>query len=310
MINRDFTGKRSKSYRTTDAVAEIINLAIALRRPILIEGEPGCGKTRLAYAIDEELLLDQPIRIVVKSTHQAKDLLYRYNALRRLQDAQKAGNELAQHAWPYITLELLGKAIHQRKRCVVLIDEIDKADIDFPNDLLEVLDNLSFEIDDLPEAEHVQCLEQNGFGRTVAGDWQAFPIVIITSNREKQLPDPFVRRCLYLHLCFPETAEELQDIAERNLEVDGVSFNKAVVAAAVEAFREIRKASIQGEIRRPPSTSEMIDWIKILHWTGQSPDDLRRKSLLPPYWQTLFKNQHDLEAYPASAEAGGSGDHP
>src|SRR4051795_5740704 len=100
MINRDFTGKRSKSYRTTDAVAEIINLAIALRRPILIEGEPGCGKTRLAYAIAEELLLDQPIRIVVKSTHQAKDLLYRYNALRRLQDAQKAGNELAQHAWP------------------------------------------------------------------------------------------------------------------------------------------------------------------------------------------------------------------
>src|SRR6185436_9837412 len=134
-----------------------------LGRPILVEGEPGCGKTKLADSIAAEKSLGEPIRISVKSTSRAQDLLYRVNAMRRIQDAQNPQVTQARFTWPYITLEPLGRAIQAGHRCVVLIDEIDKADIDFPNDLLDVLDDFRFQIDELPNSEDAECRAQNGF---------------------------------------------------------------------------------------------------------------------------------------------------
>src|SRR5262249_43092322 len=151
-------------------------------------------KTRLAYSIAAEKKLGEVIKITVKSTSRAQDLLYRLNVLRRLQDAQNPKNVQAQFVYPYLSLGPLGEAIHQGRRKVVLIDEIDKADIDFPNDLLDVLDTFSFQIDDLPPEEEAACRKQKGFGRIVTGNLNAPPIVLITSNREKRLPEPFLRR--------------------------------------------------------------------------------------------------------------------
>ena len=157
----------------------------------------------LAYSIAAEKKLGDVIKISIKSTSRAQDLLSRLNALRRLQDAQNPNNLRAQYVYPYLSLGPLGTAIHGKKRCVVLIDEIDKADIDFPNDLLDVLDRFTFQIDDLPESEEQQCVKERGFGKTIEGNKETSPIVVITSNREKRLPEAFLRRCLYVRLRFP-----------------------------------------------------------------------------------------------------------
>ena len=199
----DFTGKRSAHYVAAPHTATIVNLAIRLGRPLLVEGEAGCGKTRLASAIAEELGVGLTV-MTVKSTSQAKDLLYRFDALRRLQDAQDPANTSARQVFPYIELEPLGHAIREGQPQVVLIDEVDKADIDFPNDLLDVLDRFEFDIEDLPRTEDDACRAARGHGRHVAGpEGGVRPIVLITSNREKQLPEPFLRRCLYVQLDFP-----------------------------------------------------------------------------------------------------------
>ena len=179
---------------------------------MLVEGEPGCGKTMLAYSVAAELELKPLIKISVKSTSQARDLLYRLDTLRRLQDAQDRKNKRAQFLYPYLFLGPLGAAIHKKQRCVVLIDEIDKADIDFPNDLLDVLDTFTFQIPDLPAEEEDQCRKKKGFGREVTAHPEARPFIVITSNREKRLPEPFLRRCLYVHLNFPRDEEVLSDI--------------------------------------------------------------------------------------------------
>ena len=301
-----FTGHASSFYRAPEAVANTVNLAIQLRRPILVEGEPGCGKTRLAFAIADELRLGGVAKITVKSSTQARDLLYRLDALRRLQDVQDPSRKDAQHIFPYIKLGPLGDAIRKPERSVVLIDEIDKADIDFPNDLLDVLEEMSFTIDELPQDENELSQSQHGFGRVVTRETGDAPIIVITSNREKQLPDPFLRRCVYVHLSFPQSAAELQLIAELNLREDRVEFNENLVAAAAEAFLSIRDAAVRGDARKPPSTSELIDWVKILHWRGVSPSELHASPLLPPYWALLFKSQHDLESFPAIVKAASS----
>jgi MoxR-like ATPase len=285
-----------------EPVATIVNLAVDLRRPLLVEGEPGCGKTMLAYSIAAEKQLGDVVKISVKSTSRAQELLYRVNALRRLQDAQNVANIQAQFVYPYLSLGPLGDAIHRRRRQVVLIDEIDKADIDFPNDLLDVLDTFSFQIEELPDEEEAACREARGFGRTITGDREAPPIVVITSNPEKRLPEPFLRRCLYVRVKFPETAGELHDIVRKNTRLTTAELADEVLEAAVSAFREVRRLSL-GITQKPPTTSELIDWVRILHWDGVSVDTLKADPYRPPHWATLFKTMGDLDAYEAQAKA-------
>jgi MoxR-like ATPase len=290
-----FTGKACDFYVTAEEVAETVNLAIALQRPILVEGEAGCGKTMLASAIAAELGLGEPISVTVKSTHQAKDLLYRFDALRRLQEIQDPNIQRARFVYPYITLQPLGKVIRDGKRCVMLIDEIDKADIDFPNDLLEVLDRFSFDIDDLPIEESEHSLREYGFGRRVTSPGNARPVVVITSNREKQLPEPFLRRCLYLELKFPVDPALLTVIVEKNLNASVEKVSKDLINAAIDRFLDIRKKA-EG-LHKAPATGELVDWVKVLHWQGKTPAQVIKGKLKPPYWRLLFKTMQDLETY-------------
>ncbi len=291
-----YTGKATDFYLASNSIAEIVNLAIDLKRPILVEGEPGCGKTMLAYSIAAEKKLDEVVKISVKSTSRAQDLLYRLNALRRLQDAQNPKNPQAQYVYPYLSLGPLGAAIHKKKRCVVLIDEVDKADIDFPNDLLDVLDRFTYQIDELPEAEEQQCLRERGFGRTVEGNKETPPVVVITSNREKRLPEPFLRRCLYVRVKFPESVDELQDIVRKNIKLSPEALSDGVLVAAVEAFLRVRRLAV-GYTQKPPSTSELIDWVQILHWNGETSESLNQDPKRPPHWGVLFKTMADLDSY-------------
>ena len=271
MTELRYTGKGTDFYLGSESTAKIVNLAIDLKRPILVEGELGCGKTMLAYSVAAEKKLGDVIKISIKSTSRAQDLLSRVNALRRLQDAQNPNSLQAQYVYPYLSLGPLGAAIHGKKRCVVLIDEIDKADIDFPNDLLDVLDQFTFQIDDLPESEEQQCLKERGFGKTIEGNNQAPPIVVITSNREKRLPEAFLRRCLYVRLRFPESPDELQDIVRKNIKIPPEDLSDGVLVAAVDAFLRVRRLAV-GNTQKPPSTSELIDWVQALHWDGETPE--------------------------------------
>jgi MoxR-like ATPases len=294
----EYTGTATDFYVASSQVADIVNLAITFDRPILVEGEPGCGKTMLAYSIAAEKHLAAPIKIAVTSTARAQDLLYRVDSLRRLQDAQNPHATDARFIYPYITLGRLGQAIHAGQRCVVLIDEIDKADIDFPNDLLEILDTFSFQIDALPSEEVQACIERNGFGQTIMSPTGVKPIVVITSNREKRLPEPFLRRCLYVRLRFPEDPAELVDIVRKNTKLSVEELNQKVLNAAVKAFLRVRAIAITGDIQKLPTTSELIDWVKILHWKGTDIKSLEHDADLPPYWELLFKQANDLDTYP------------
>jgi len=310
MTDTLFTGTRSKTYVASPEVAEMVNLAVQLRRPLLVEGEAGCGKTRLAYAVAEEKGLGDPVKISVKSTARASDLLWRFDALRRLQDAQKPGDTTAQHIYPYLSLGDLGRAISSGNPCVVLIDEIDKADIDFPNDLLDVLDTFEFEVSDLPATEEDLCRQHNGFGRTVKAAGNVRPIVIITSNREKRLPEAFLRRCLYVRVRFPREEDQLARIVRQNTGLKEADLGKTVMRAAVQRFIDLRDHAIAADAQKPPSTSELIDWVRILHWKGASLEQLQEETALPPYWRTLFKTYPDLEAFEAREKGLRAGDVP
>jgi MoxR-like ATPase len=284
------------NYVMTPAKAKIVDLAIQLGRPLLVEGEAGCGKTRLAGAIAEELGLPKPTRISVKSTSRAVDLLYRFDALRRLQDSQlEKERDRARWVGNYIQLDKLGAAIHAGKPAVVLIDEIDKADIDFPNDLLDVLEDFEFDIDELPEGQEVGT-----HGRHVTSLGGVRPIVVVTSNREKQLPEPFLRRCLYLELTFPEDASALAEIVEINLKQRMVDISSALVKQAVTTFIEIRQTARGRRLRKLPATAELIDWIHTLHWESSIPVV---SGPLPLHWDILFKTAQDLEDYARAVSA-------
>jgi MoxR-like ATPase len=301
MTEPRYTGTDTDFYAASAEIAETVNLAIDLERPLLVEGEPGSGKTKLAYSIAAEKNLGMPIKIVVRSTSHARDLLYQVNSLRRFQEAQIPNNFDAGFTYPYISLGPLGEAIHEKQRRVVLIDEIDKADIDFPNDLLDVLDDFSFQIDDLPENEEQKCLDKNSFGKKIQSDKATRPIIVITSNREKRLPEPFLRRCLYVHLRLPDSAEQLTDIIVKNIQEDVEQLNSEIIKAAIESFKRIR-LDTAGAAEKQPSTSELIDWIKILHLKGKTISEFNEKTGFPPFWKTLFKNINDIESYQKTVE--------
>lgn len=306
---KTFTGKGvpgiPRSYVISENKAKIVDFAIKLGRPLLVEGEAGCGKTLLAQAIADELELKKPIVIPIRSTSRANDLLYRFDALRRLQDAQ-IEEKRKEAAWThnYIELEPLGEAIMEGRSCVVLIDEVDKGDLDFPNDLLHVLSEFEFRIDEIPAVESEQAKKDKKFGHHVTGGDGARPIVIFTSNREKPLPMPFLRRCIYLELKFPETTEELEEIVEVNLRnrfkerepgyeaLETIS--RQIITKSVASFLKIRAKATENNAYKKPATAELIDWVHALHWEQERESEI--DGLVPPYWELLFSTARDIEA--------------
>lgn len=310
-------GRQDRSYVISTADAKIVDFAIKLGKPLLVEGEAGCGKTCLADAVAHELELGsgeqkgRAIPLPVKSTSKANDLLYRYDALSRLQDSQASGEraEKSAYAYKYIHLEPLGRAIFEGQQCVILIDEVDKADMDFANDLLYVLDRFEFLIDEMPEAESEACKNDPepgfGFERMVKGPKGMRPIVIFTSNRDKQLPKPFLRRCFYLELMFPEDPETLSAIVDINLKRRAeedlrdretlANLSPAVIKQAVDAFLAVRRVALQKNMTKPPSTAELIDWLHALHWEPPTLEKLTE--VPPPHWRLLFSTVMDNEIY-------------
>ena len=277
------TGQLRYPYLPDATLVEAVNLAIYLERPLLLKGEPGCGKTRLAHAVAYELGL--PLRIwPVKSTSRAQDGLYRYDAVARLRDAQLAASdrltveELArsEDVASYVRMGALGEAFEDGRRSLVLIDEIDKADIDFPNDLLMELDEQRFVIEET--------------GREVRA--QAAPIVFITSNDEKDLPDAFLRRCLFYYVQFPKQ-ERLMGIVRSFFP----QLSDAVVKRAVARFSELRE-QMQRErgVRKKVSTSELIDWVKVLKRYSEEEALAKLEGQLP-FPEVLLKSWEDHKRY-------------
>jgi len=281
-------------YVADPALARAVNIAIVLGRPLLVKGPPGCGKSRLANGIAAELEL--PLyRWHIKSTSRAQDGLYSIDMVRRLQDAQ-AGDKRAQLLTPYIRFGPLGEAICGGSEAVVLIDEIDKADIDFPNDLLRELEEMAFTIEELDERE-LSNPAAVGFKKNYRTEHR--PIVVITSNDEKELPDAFLRRCLFHYIEFPKK-EHLRRIVELN--TPGLDLEARLVERAVDRLNEIRKI---GGFRKEPATSELIDWVKVLHYWGVHVAEIDAGQRLTnlPYWQALFKHLPDAQRLEREAES-------
>jgi MoxR-like ATPase len=265
-------------YKPGADLVRVTDLAIALQRPLLLQGEPGCGKTRLAHSLAYALRL--PLEVAyVKSTSRAQDLLYTYDAVRRLYDSQLGengprasnGSALARDPGNYIELGPLGRAIARAeygRRSVVLIDEIDKADLDFPNDLLWELDRMEFDVLEAPEKS----------GR--AGNIR--PIVVITHNEEKPLPPAFLRRCLYHYVDFPQTRAEVEQI----LQLHGIT-DQPLAAKAVEIIEALRKR----DLTKKPGLVELIDWVRYGQARGVQPGELAKI----PNMEVLLKDRTDQD---------------
>jgi len=260
-----FTG--TSDYIASEDLQNSVNVAIALGRPLLIKGEPGTGKTMLARSIAEGMGMDLYIWNI-KSTTKAKDGLYIYDTVQRLYDSQFGDHDVSDIRH-YIKLGKLGEAFISEKQVVLLIDEIDKADIEFPNDLLWELDVMSF---DIPET-----------GETIKARHR--PVVIITSNAEKELPDAFLRRCVFHYIAFPD-AELMKEIVK----VHHPDLEQRLLDEALEAFYWIR--SIDG-LQKKPSTSELLDWVQALVVGGISPEKISREL---PFLGVLIKKDHDFNA--------------
>ena len=250
-----------------------VNAAIALERPLLVKGEPGTGKTELAKQIAAALGLDL-IEWNVKSTTRAQQGLYEYDAVSRLRDSQ-LGDERFNDISNYIRHGKLWEAFTVDEKVVLLIDEIDKADIEFPNDLLQELDKMEFHVYET--------------GETVRAKQR--PIVIITSNNEKELPDAFLRRCFFHYIRFPDI-ETLHKIVE----VHYPGIKQKLVSAALTQFYEIREVA---GLKKKPSTSEALDWIRLLVADDVAPEDLRgdAKNALPRLHGALLKNEQDVHLF-------------
>ncbi|MBN2332958.1 MAG: MoxR family ATPase [Deltaproteobacteria bacterium] len=256
----------TSSYIASEALQNDVNVAIALGRPLLIKGEPGTGKTLLASSIAAGLKTEL-LTWTVKSTTKAQDGLYIYDTVQRLNDARFGDHDISDIK-RYIKLGKLGQAFTASRQVVLLIDEIDKADIEFPNDLLSELDEMKFYI---PETDE-----------TIAALHR--PVMVITSNSEKELPDAFLRRCVFHYIQFPE-ADFMEDIVR----VHFPDLNKKIMSTAVQAFFQLRQLD---DLRKKPSTSELIDWIKALVASGTSPGDIGPKL---PFLGALLKNEQDYD---------------
>ncbi len=268
-----YTG--TDSYIASPELCQIVNVAIALRRPLLVRGEPGTGTTVLAHSIAKGLGLPL-LRWHVKSTTKAREGLYTYDTVQRLNDSRFGDNDVSDIR-QYIHLGPLGQALKAESPHVLLIDEVDKADIEFPNDLLHELDTMEFSI---PET-----------GETIRAKER--PIVVITSNAEKELPDAFLRRCVFHYIAFPEAdrLEEIIRVHYPNLEGD-------LLRAALVRFYGVRDLP---EIRKKPSTSELLDWVQALQIAGISSEAIEEQL---PFLGTLLKKEQDQGAFQRRWRAG------
>jgi MoxR-like ATPase len=271
-MSKRFEG--TSDYVATEDLKIAVNAAIALERPLLIKGEPGTGKTVLAYEIAKAL--DAPlITWHIKSTTKAQQGLYEYEAVTRLRDSQ-LGDERVKDVANYIKRGKLWDAFDSEARPVLLIDEIDKADIEFPNDLLQELDRMEFYVYETDETIRAKVR----------------PVVVITSNNEKELPDAFLRRCFFHYIRFPEDGT-MREI----IEVHYPGIKQKLVAEALRIFYDMRK--VPG-LKKKPSTSELLDWLKLLMVEDIDSDALRERDptkLLPPLHGALLKNEQDVHLF-------------
>jgi len=266
-----FTG--TKAYVATQDLTVAVNAAVTLERPLLVKGEPGTGKTELARQVADALDLPM-IEWHVKSTTKAQQGLYEYDAVSRLRDSQ-LGEARVHDVGNYIKQGKLWQAFTAPGKCVLLIDEVDKADIEFPNDLLQELDRMEFHV--YETGETIRAVNR--------------PIVIITSNNEKELPDAFLRRCFFHYIRFPD-----MDTMRRIVEVHHPGIKESLLTTALTQFYELRET--QG-LKKKPSTSEVLDWLKLLLAEDLTAEDLKRdgKDALPKLHGALLKNEQDVHLF-------------
>ncbi len=263
----------TETYIATDDLTMAVNAAVTLERPLLVKGEPGTGKTELARQVAQSLGM-QIIEWNVKSTTRAQQGLYEYDAVSRLRDSQ-LGEERVADVRNYIRKGKLWQAFEAEEKVVLLIDEVDKADIEFPNDLLQELDRMEFfvyETGEMVRARHR-------------------PVVIITSNNEKELPDAFLRRCFFHFIRFPD-ADTLAQIVR----VHFPGIKEGLLSSALTQFFELRETP---GLKKKPSTSEMLDWLKLLLAEDLGPEDLKRDGVnaLPKLHGALLKNEQDVHLF-------------
>ena len=259
--------KGSQDYVASEELMRSVNIAMVLQKPLLIKGEPGTGKTMLAEAISQALG-KKLIIWNIKSTTKAQDGLYVYDVVQRLYDSQFGGQGV-DNIEKYVKLGKLGEAFSSEEQVVLLIDEIDKADLEFPNDLLWELDRMEFYI---PET-----------GRTVTAKYR--PVVIITSNAEKELPDAFLRRCVFHYIEFPD-----KELMAQIVRVHFPDLDRRLLDQVLEAFYRIRQLP---QVKKKPSTSEIIDWIQALIHGGVDPSRVVKEV---PYLGALLKTNEDMDA--------------
>jgi MoxR-like ATPase len=271
-MSQKFEG--TENYIATEDLRIAVNAALTLQRPLLIKGEPGTGKTVLAEEVSKALNM-KLITWHVKSTTKAQQGLYEYDAITRLRDSQ-LGDERVKDVKNYINKGKLWEAFEQEERAVLLIDEIDKADIEFPNDLLQELDRMEFYV--YETGETIKAAQR--------------PLVIITSNNEKELPDAFLRRCFFHYISFPD-ADTMTEIVD----VHYPDIKDRLVKNALASFYEVR--DVPG-LKKKPSTSELLDWLKLLMNEDIDPETLRQQDagkLIPPLHGALIKNEQDVHLF-------------
>jgi len=260
------------SYIATEDLTVAVNAAVVLQRPLLVKGEPGTGKTELARQVAQAMGMEL-LEWHVKSTTKAQQGLYEYDAVSRLRDSQ-LGDARVNDVKNYIRKGKLWQAFEAEKRVVLLIDEIDKADIEFPNDLLQELDRMEFFVYETGEV--IKARQR--------------PIVIITSNNEKELPDAFLRRCFFHFIKFPD-----MDTLRAIVEVHFPGIKPALLTTALTQFFDLRETP---GLKKKPSTSEVLDWLKLLLAEDLGPDDLKRDKIsLPRLHGALLKNEQDVHLF-------------